>query len=271
MTTTPEPERLGVFPDMPATDYHNGPGISNTDLGLLLRSPLHYTAKSQFRVTPALIVGRAFHTATLEPEKFEQEFVVWNGADRRTKQGKTEWAEFQVQHAGKDTLTPDEHDQVRRMADAVLAHPAGEALISERQFVEHSVFWKDDPTGVLCKCRPDVVSSGALVDLKSSADASVEQFKRAAWNYGYHRQAAFYREGWKNGVGEDLPFVWIVCEKEPPYAVAIYTADEAQLHLGDEEWRRAVNLYHECSVADAWPGYSERVEPLGVPRWARPD
>ena len=60
-------ERLqGQFADMPASDYHQSLALSNSGLGRLLRSPMHY--KHGFgESTPAMQLGTAVHALVLEP------------------------------------------------------------------------------------------------------------------------------------------------------------------------------------------------------------
>ncbi len=106
-------------------EYHAGPGVSKSDLDLIARSPAHYRAQKAAprEATPAMIIGSAFHTATLEPEKFDLEFAVApEGIDRRTKAGKEEWAAFEAASAGKTVLKAEVGvvDDLKDFLDSVL-------------------------------------------------------------------------------------------------------------------------------------------------------
>lgn len=70
----------GIYPDIPNSDYHKGPGISKSGLDLIAKSPAHYyhavNAANDNEPTAAQALGTAFHTLLLEPEVFKKEYVV---------------------------------------------------------------------------------------------------------------------------------------------------------------------------------------------------
>src|SRR5690606_41856878 len=71
----------GVYPDISNEDYHGGPGISNSGLGDILRSPWHYYSRhlDPNRPKPTekdwQLVGNLAHCASLEPEECEKRYV----------------------------------------------------------------------------------------------------------------------------------------------------------------------------------------------------
>ena len=80
----------------------------------LLKSPAHYQTwlAAPQKESAALRVGSAVHAAVLEPGHYAADFAVAPDVDRRTKEGKEKWAEFQTLHAGKTILTTDEAELV---------------------------------------------------------------------------------------------------------------------------------------------------------------
>lgn len=257
-----------VHSDISMADYHNGPGVSSSGIKQLLRSPLHYAKRAEFQQTPALLIGSAAHVRILEPELYPSQYAVWDGPDKRTKAGKDAWAAFQEEHDGKEILTADQSAQVEAMAEAVFAHPAAKLLTDGAR--EQSVYWRDKDSGVLCKCRPDYLrADGTIIDLKTAISAERDAFQRAAFNFGYHTSGDFYLEGVREVLGvADAPFVFLVVEKEPPYAVAVYVLSADQANLGRRQWRRGLEIYAECERTGQWPGYPTAIEPLGLPAWA---
>jgi hypothetical protein len=259
-------------------DYHRSNGISRSNLEQLLRSPQHYQAAQAAHEEPtdAMIVGTAFHVKVLEPDTFEQQVAVAPKIDRRTNAGKEAWGRFQNDNVGKCIITVDQYDQISPMADAVHAHPIARVLLSGGES-ELSYYAIDPTTGVLCKCRPDYYNPGAgwgLVDLKSCLDARPEPFARAAFLHGYHIQSAYYSavtQSARKAAGDDRPienFFFVCVEKAPPYAVAVYLADDAMKLAGYNAMMEALSLYAECQRTQQWPGYPVRVNPLALPNWA---
>jgi len=132
------------------------------------------------------------------------------------------------------------------------------------------VFWIDPETEVLCKCRPDWLIPGAIVDVKSTEDASAEAFMRSAYNWQYHLQAAFYMDGMAAAWDEQPEaFMFLAHEKTAPWASAYYFADGEMIEAGRVEYRKALRLYADCLSSDKWPGYAATLQPLGLPRWAK--
>lgn len=99
------------------------------------------------------------------------------------------------------------------------AHPKAAALLTCGALPpKFSIFWQDADTGIDCRCRPDYIhSSGIIVDLKSTLDASPAAFAKSCANSRYHVQDAFYSEGFYQAAGEwPRGFVFIAVEKPRP-------------------------------------------------------
>ena len=88
---------------MTETEYRNHPAVSRSELWRIRESPQKFAWYKQHppEPTPALLFGQVFHKLVLEPNLFEQEFVVAPECDRRTKAGKMAWADFQMEAQNK--------------------------------------------------------------------------------------------------------------------------------------------------------------------------
>ena len=219
-------------------------------------------------------VGTAIHTAVLEPETFLDRYVILpEGIDRRTKDGKAEYAilEGKAEAKGAQLLPYADFDKVMAIKSACHTHPMAKQLFRDGK-AEMSVFWTDEETGVLCKCRPDWLLGGdnpAILDLKSTEDASPDGFTRSAYKYRYHVQAAWYLDGLEAalGVKPDV-FMFLAVEKSAPYAPAFYYADDAMITAGRAEYRRLLRLFAKCQSENDWPGYPTKLQALTLPKWA---
>lgn len=254
------------------TEYLAAPGVSQSQLKDLAVSPLHYHARHVAKMAPrettaAMRLGSALHALVLEPETFDSSYVVQTW-DARTKAGKEE--RDAALASGRVVLDGDDADDLRSMAAALMAHPVASRILAERVHTEHPIFWTDADSGLRCKARLDAVSAigsaSAIVDLKSTTDASPEGFARQVANLGYHVQAAHYLDGWRACGGDAETFVFVVVEKSAPYAVAVYELDTEALAIGDMKRRSLLDLLAECRRADRWPGY--QTQTISLPRWA---
>ncbi len=254
--------------------YHALKAVSPSQIKVLARSPLHYfdqflaEDREKKEPTPAMQVGTALHTAVLEPELWDATVAVPKHAfDRRTKVGKELAAEFERESAGKIVLSPDDADRVRRMADAVHKHPAARFLLELPGRREPSYTWKDPATGLECKTRPDWHSEDRrlVVDVKTTRDASREEFAKSIANFDYHVQAA-----WNQAALEAEQFLSLAIESERPYAVAVYPASGALIAAGQRRIEAAMTLLAECHASGVWPGYGDLVQyPIDLPVWCR--
>lgn len=253
-------------------EYHARPEISKSGLDLVHRSPLHYWDRylNPNRVveppTEAMMIGSALHTLVLEPQLFDDEYAVAPHCDRRTKEGKMIWADFEQEAAGKTLLRAEDASRVQAMAKAVHGHKAAKFLLTMPGKAEQSYFWTDDETGEKCKCRPDWHSNDGkiIVDVKTTEDASPGKFLRSSvLGWRYHVQAAFYMQG----LPEAEVFLFVCVEKKPPFAVAVYSLPPKLIERGLQEARADLSVIATCRAANNWPSYSEEIEELALPRW----
>jgi exodeoxyribonuclease VIII len=266
--------KIGIFSDISNEQYHQGiGGLSASGLKLLAQSPKHFRYASH-EETPAMRRGTATHCAVFEPDRFAAEYVAAPPIDKRTKDGKAQWAE--LESSGKIVLSEGDYADVAGMAEAVRAHSLAGALVSGGT-AEQSVFWEHGVTvdgeeeTILMKCRPDYIkplSDGyVVVDLKTTTDA--RRFDRAVMDFGYGIQAAHYMRGMNTtALGAPGGFIFVVVESANPYGVMIYEVDQALIDWGYEETNRLYALYARCERTNIWPGYTEVLRKLTLPRWA---
>lgn len=177
-------------------------------------------------------------------------------------------AEWDRNNSHRTVLSGDEWDRLHAMRDAVMAHPKAAALLRKPGKAEQSVYWVDKATGVRCRARPDYLTDdNYVVDLKSTEDASRDQFARSCADYRYHVQAPFYCDGLTAVKRPPKAFVFIACEKKAPFAVGVYVLDAAAVELGRIQYRENLSLYAACAKSGKWPAYSDNIESLPLPGW----
>jgi exodeoxyribonuclease VIII len=261
-------------------EYHRHSAVSKSHLDLVARSPLHYWARyvDPKRVEPeptaAMLLGTAVHTHILEPGEWTARYIAGPEAlDRRTKAGKEAWAAFEADAAGRTVISRNDADLVLAMGRAVRNHPAAAMLLQLPGAAETTWMWHDAATGLQCKCRPDwLTTDGSLiVDLKTTEDASPAGFRKSIANFRYHVQAAWYLDGIERANGRrPEQFLFVCVEKKAPHAVAVYAADAEMIDAGAKQAHLDLDTLAVCKAADAWPGYSDQIEPISLPAWMRP-
>lgn len=276
MTTTSTQERIadGIHKGLTRREYESIEAVNQSILKHFAKTPAH---AREYMIHPpeptdAMNFGSALHCALLEPKRFETAYVVPPKFDRRTKEGKDGWAQWENENRGKEILGFDEMEAIKTMAANCYNDPVAKSLLTSPGSNEVAVVWTDKKSGLRCKALLDRVTScvgyTVVVDIKSARDASELEFGRAVFRLGYHVQAAFYLEGLRVLAPSDRRFFFVAVEKVPPYCVALYELDDEAIRQGRALVRRYLDTYAECMATGVWPGYPSGVSPLSLPSWA---
>jgi len=265
--------------------YHANPAISHSKLECYRRRPALFYKKYIAKTLPqpeessAFRLGSAVHCSVLEPKQFDARYVQKPECDRRTKEGKLQFAEFAAQHGGKTFLDSDELSQVNAMTEAVATHPIASQLLYDGMPEQT---WRQPQGNALgaLQCRTDwfcafgcEISEGEpyVLDIKTveSLDSDAfRNFERAAFSYGYHRQAGFYlpliNEIFKRPVTR---MYYVAVEKVEPFGVAVYKlSDDAIARGQDENIADLVRLKRSLETNE-WPNIEPTLHELKLPAW----
>lgn len=221
-------------------DYYGDTSyVTNSMLGKLKKSPKHLSHYLKYGsgTSQALEFGRAFHLCILEPDKFTKEVVLYQG--RRA--GK-DWTAFKESKKNYLILNQTEFDSLRYMRDSIISNEIARDLIDNCK-KEVPMVWEDSDTGVLCKGKADGVADDYLLDLKTTREPNLINFKRSAMKYGYDRQSAFYLDGFQK---KDF---WFICiEKEAPNNLVIASASNEFINRGREDYKQLLIEYKKYFI-----------------------
>jgi hypothetical protein len=265
---------IKVVKDLPNDEYHASESFGSSQIkDFINRPPKFFQAKHILKTLPrvesdAMNVGSATHTLWMESDKFASEYAVEPVCDARTKAGKLIKANFAVEAVGKKVITPKQGSLITHMCRA-LDNDRNARMLLKNTNIENSIFWTDDETGLNLRIRPDMWRSNAyLADMKTTKDASKEEFARSIFNFGYHISAAMYLDGMKQ-LGEDITdFVFVCVESSAPYLTATYTLSEQALEIGRNEYKKALKGLAHCLENDEWKGYNgDEVAEISLPIW----
>ena len=173
--------------------------ISASDLKNFMASPKKYYyekfEKHEKDDGRHFSIGSGLHELILEPELFRTNYIVAPKFDKRTKEGKLQFAEFQKGAKGKTILFEDEMEMIVKMAENALKNSTLTELMKD-SYRELSCYTVDAKTGLKLKMRPDSLakSKSTIVDVKSCLDSSLRKFKNDVYNYGYSLSAAYYMD-----------------------------------------------------------------------------
>lgn len=281
----------GIDYDFPAAEYHKLPLCSKHALDTLWEySPMHlqWHRQNPPNPTPAMIFGSAVHTAVLEPEKFDAEFLVAGqcGAtvaktgNRCANQGTkfTEATGWVCGVHGKgltsqvdesQLISADDKERITNIVRAISFNRAATELLKAEGRNEVTAFYKNPVTGTECKLRCDGIRPGwgTMLDIKTTENASRREFERAIAKYRYYYQAAWYQDGFKV-FGETFDnFALIAVEKSAPYGVATYRLMDEAIQAGREEYLQDLKVYAECERTGVWHSYDSEFQDISLSKW----
>lgn len=269
----------GIYTGVSREEYDLIDRMNFSVLTHMKKSPAHCLAAQMGKLkkdTDAMRFGRALHVATLEPEQFRSHWAVWDGGDRRGKL----WEAFKAKAAtaGLEILKQDEYESVMAIASRVHSDEHA-ARYFRNGSAEVTALWTHTQPGVggfevQCKGRMDFLTGEieAIVDLKSTKDASPEAFAKQCWNLDYAARAAFYVDGEATARGgAPLPYVLAAVEKDEPYVVQVYTVPVHILDMGRDVYRGHLARLAQCRRENRWSGYATGPLELGLPNWMQKD
>jgi ATP-dependent exoDNAse (exonuclease V) beta subunit len=261
---------------MTEQEYNQHEGIRRSDLWKIRESPEKYlwAIGHPEEPTPALVFGSMVHKLLLQPKEFADEYAVAPEADRRTKESKEAYQAFITENARKTIVSANDMLAAMGMVSAVERHPIASKLLHGE--AEKPIFWTDEDTGELLKCRLDMLTEiggkTVVVDYKTALNADTRTFTNKMFQLGYHLQAYMYTEAVMREykLEERPPFIFVVQEKTPPYAVNCIAVPENVILSGMDCFRELIGILHECLETGVYWGYNGKDNDLNeafLPKW----
>jgi hypothetical protein len=254
---------LDVSPD----EYHELSQFNVSTAKVLIdRSALHAKTQHGKKPTKEMDFGTVGHTLVLGKGK---RFEVLNFDDYRKDAAKE--ARDAAREEGKTPILAKDFERAEKLAARLTKELADRGLTLSGAS-EVALEWEEEG-GVLCRCMFDHVwlETGAMLDLKFTANAGTSAVERNAENMNYAMQDAAYRRAMralKPELAGREDFIFAFCETEEPFAVNVVRGDGVFRELGERRWLRAVRDWDHCKKANFWPAYGVGVNSISAPAWA---
>lgn len=270
---------VATHEELSSQAYHEERGhVSSSQLIHVLRTPAHFlyhSLEGSSEESDLMRMGTAVHCMVLEPKEFQNRYVFApRNYDKRYKVDQAEAKAIAESYPGKIILEQRDQITLKKIVAGLQNHAMARQLLAAEGQPELSIFWRDDLTGLDLKVRIDrfvkLGSTGVMLEVKSTDNASPEAFGRKIVDMDYDLRAVMYADGLKRAYGFTPSIVWLVIERETGF-VALYQPTPKML---TRAWRR----YEEARIAlahakkfNSWPAYQtgESIEPIDLPRWIR--
>lgn len=263
----------GIHHGVPDAIYHAKVEglVSKSVLDFIEQSPAHYRAwldGAKEEESDALAFGKDLHCAVLETDRFHAEYIVEpDFGDCRFKANKEARDAWRIQNQDKRLISAEDFEDCLGMARSIKAHLMAGAILAEGH-AEVALRWQHSEIGLECKGKADWWNPGKRIaaDLKTTLNAKKWSFTKSIEKYRYHVQDALYEDAFQV-LGEPIKyFVFIACEKKPPYAVACYLLDEEDIQAGARAALENMETLARCMDTGRWPAYGDGVEIIKLPR-----
>ena len=260
--TNPAP---GIYADVPNETYHSWPGVSKSMLDKIIETPAHlkdYMEQDEHVQTAPMLLGSATHTSVLQPEKFDDEYVVMPDIDGRTAEARAFRAA--AKKKGKTPITHIDGRWMKAISKRVRETTWFKRWMNRQPLIENSIVW--DMDGYVCRARPDLIADETIIDLKTTIQ-SCRNFPNEIFRRRYHWQAYWYLKAAEN-VGIDCDtFTIIAAHKQRPFLISLHeiTRDSEAYVIAADECEAAFSTYKECMRTGQWPGYPDDPIPVQVP------
>ncbi|RKZ35806.1 MAG: hypothetical protein DRQ41_15415 [Gammaproteobacteria bacterium] len=259
----------GVYENLHFSEYLMIDAVNFSSLKHIDISPLKYQyEKDNTQEDKSFYqLGRAVHTAVLEPETLNNEVIVYDLT--KTKRG-AKWDAFKELHAGKNILTVSEYDQMEKMTKGVKRYSSANFTLKKGKS-EVTMIWMDPILERLCKCRIDWLGEKFFTDLKTTASDTVHKFNNDFAKYKYHAQMAFYQRGIYQTTGELLPCNLIVSQKNAPFDCFIANVGDEVIRQGNIVVEKMLNSLKNCYGSKRFCGLGDKLHEVALPNWAIAD
>ena len=251
---------------------------------------------------PALTFGRALHAYVLEPETFEEDYIVETEAlhelilslaneeqiaNKRKPSEKFSkslgaWKVFvaDMKFECKEIISENVMRQIEKMTASIMNEQVAldkstvEIFKSKSYETEVSIFTDlRDMCGskLPCKARLDLIDPitnggrGLIADVKSIGEWSPG---RSLESWKWYRQMAFYKDIAiaADLIGDDCKCGWIFVEKSAPYEAQFHEAEDCLIKAGRIEYQYLMHRIHDCAENDVWPGHGKIKYPFTLER-----
>ena len=221
--------------------------VTNSQLGYLNKGWEYYEMMKQGGKidSPSLRFGNLVHTLILEPKLFQDKFIVINPDDRpepsKSMASKLNKAwKAKMEERDGIVINMDQYNLALNLRDKLLRLDEVKSILDNSE-KEVAKCWVDFNTMQNCIGKADIVidNGDMLVDIKTTSKP-VSEFRKSAYRYNYHRQAAFYLDGF--GAKE---FMFIVIETQEPYQVGVFRCSENFIDQGRQEYISLIEMLNK--------------------------
>lgn len=222
----------------------------------------HAVAQQRKKDRKDLLLGRAIHCLTFEPESFDLLYQI-NPYDS-LKSNEAKEFEANATKKGIALLNKKDYQATHAISQTIRNHKQFKLLVKDGQ-AEKTII--ETASGLAVKGRLDYVNDDFIFDLKTTKN--LELFKYDFFKYKYHVKMAWYQYLDLLDTARKLKKVIVIAaSKETPIDVVFHNVNQNILNFGSLEYERLLlKLKELLELGSEYDGRSEEVIEMEMPEW----
>jgi len=223
--------------------------LSYSSIKEFQKSPRHYLEyinKQRTPPTDAMKLGSMVHCMILQPNLFNEQFVIAPDVNKRTNAGKEEWATFCSQHADRIVVANDDYEHASRLASNAMANSSIESLVKNCYDFEQE--WRAEIDGLPYRGFYDGISNDYVLEIKTTSDGLPRSVMNDFLKRKYHIQAGLY------SLVSQKEVIYVVIETSEPYLSYSAPASIQYMEMGVSELSRLNSQFAKCLESGDFSG-----------------
>jgi hypothetical protein len=230
-------------------------GLSYSALSAFIKSPRHYYKYvTDKETTEAMEKGKRFHMAILEPDKYKEQYFVFDDTDKvkeiggKSPRATTKYKEWKIEYlrakGNKKEISKKEHDTYEAMQKSLQMHSVTKNFMLDKLSENEKSFTYEEDNYMITG-KIDKASKGYTVDFKKVADASYNKIKWDIERNNYDIQGVNYSKG-NNTSNHYIVFIDEGCN------ITVVLAELETLIRWEEKYNTALDNFTKCIENDSW-------------------
>jgi len=264
-------------------NFVEGRPLSKSSLKAFRKSPRHYLAylDKKFKATPAMILGSVVDTLTLEPDKFDKRFMVFQKATGKGSVAANNEMKMKAAEKKITLITEEQYQTAQNCVEALYSHEESRQLLEAKKGIQKRLSWRNKSTNLPLIGYQDfeahVWETDFVIDLKTAASADPMEFNRSASKFEYDLDVGAYLDAHHKIWYRFPSFIFLVVETTEPFNVSVIFVDDTTAGEAKDEFYGTLKAFRHCmnNYPDFNVGYEFRLMGtkgyfnLELPKWKK--
>jgi len=257
--------------------------LSKSSLKAFRKSPRHYLLylQQKFEPTPSMILGSVVDTLTLEPDEFDNRFVVFQKATGKGSMAANNEMKMKAAKKKITLITEKQYKTAKICVESLYSHNESRQILEAKKNIQKRLSWRNKATNLPLIGYQDFEShvwdTDFLIELKTSVSSDPSDFNRAAANLNYDMDVGAYLDAHHKIWYRFPSFIFLVVETSEPYNTSVIFVEDSTADEAKNEFYGTLKAFRYCmnNYPDFNVGYEFKIMKtreyfrLKFPKWKK--